>query len=91
MSDMLKKLTDLKQKVENLRAKLQRARGASEQLSKELDHDWDCQTLNDARSLLKQMQSKRIKLKTELDKKFSDFEDEWSEVLDDAEKLSKNS
>ncbi len=86
MADNLKKLTDLKQKVETLKAKLQRARGAYEQLSKELLNERECDTLTEARTLLRRMQKKQQTLKGDYDTKLKEFEDEWSEELERAEK-----
>lgn len=83
MSD-LQSLTDLKSKVEKLKAKAERARGVTQQLMGELKENWDCTSLSAAETLLEGLKKEAGKASKEYKTKLQAFEKKYEKELCDA-------
>lgn len=81
----LQDLTGLKNKVDALRAKAERARGVLENVEAELKETWKCGSLKEAEVLLKELQAKEKKLAGRYAKGLAAFEEKWSEELSGVE------
>ncbi len=77
----LQDLTGLKNKVDALRAKAERARGVLENVEAELKETWDCATLEEAGVLLENLRGKEKKLAKRYETKLRQFEERWAEEL----------
>lgn len=77
----LQDLTGLKNKVDALRAKAERARGVLENVEAELKETWKCESLEEAEVLLKKLQEKERKLAGRYTKSLAAFEEKWAEEL----------
>jgi predicted nucleic acid-binding Zn-ribbon protein len=77
----LKRYQYLKESVDDLQRESDRAEGALTQLMKELKAEFDCNSLDEAESLLK----KTVKEVKQAEQTFEDavdeFEEEWKHVL----------
>lgn len=78
----LQDITDLKRKVDALRAKAERARGVLESVEAELKDKWGCATLEEAETKLEGLRAKEKKLAVQFDKKRAAFEEKWAEELE---------
>jgi len=81
MTDILEKFNQLKQTVEDARQNADRAAGALEQITKTLQKDFDCKTINIANKKLKQLQKQEITAKEDFEKAMKEYEKKWKERL----------
>ena len=81
----LREYTDLKNKVEALRRKAERAQGAYEQLLKRLKDEFGCDSLDAARALLNKTEREVKKAKERFEQAKTEFEQNWQEKLKELE------
>lgn len=71
----------LKNKVESLRRKADEAKGARDQLQKQLQNDYGCGTLDEAKKLLIQLNKEKEKLEKEYEEGMAEFKKKWGDKL----------
>lgn len=81
MAETVRQLSELKVKVERLRANTDRAKGALDVALAELRDKWGCVDLDDARSLLERLEKEGKVLKTTYTQQFDAFEKAHGELL----------
>ena len=77
----LDSITKLKAKVDQLRAKAERAKGAALVIRKTLTETWACSNLKEAKALLAAKKANAQKLKDDFDEQFSEFQENWADEL----------
>jgi len=75
----LKEYLNLKEQVEKARQQAAKAEGALEQILKQLKEKFGCNSLKEAKALLKQIQKKEKKAREELDQAMKDFKAKWKD------------
>lgn len=78
----LKKFADLKQKAERLQTEIDRSAGARQQLLKQLKDEFDCDSLKEAKVLLKQLQKQEADAEEKFAEDMERFEKEYKECLE---------
>lgn len=73
--------TNLKQKVDRLQRESDKAAGALEQLKSQLRKEFECSSLEEAKSLLAKLEREEVKAKKEFETAMAEFEVKWSSVL----------
>jgi hypothetical protein len=73
---------ELKEKVEELQRKADKAQGALETAEERLQEEFNCKTLKDAEILLKAMEKDAEAAKAKYEKELEEFMEEWGDVLD---------
>ena len=71
----------LKDQVDTLQKKADKAEGALDTLLKELQRDFECSTLEEARKKLVALKRKSEQAKTRFEKQLSLFEEKWGDGL----------
>ncbi len=72
----------LKAKVDCARAAADKATGALDQMKAELKKEFDCNSLDDAVHLLKDLELKEKAIMKEYEEELADFESRWAEYLE---------
>lgn len=75
----------LKNKVERAKQDASKAEGALEQMMKNLESEFGCKDLNDAKELLAKLQKKEAKAKKKYEQALADFNEKWEESEDEDE------
>lgn len=78
----LQDIEAVKEKIENLRTKKDRAEGALEHTLQVLQDEFECDSLEAAEALLKNLEAKEAKAESKRDKAFTEFMDKWGETLE---------
>lgn len=78
----LTRVSKLKVKVEELKAKYERACGAAETIRATLKTTWKCDSLADARSLLVEKRKAAATLESDFNEAFEDFQEKWRDELE---------
>lgn len=73
----LDKYLNLKKKVESAQQKADQAEGGLSEVMKQLKHEFGCNTLNEAKRKLKQMESQEADSKERFDAALEKFEEDW--------------
>lgn len=73
----LQQILALKNKVESLRRKADEMKGAQDQLQKQLKKDYGCETVEDARKLLRKMKKEQEKLEKQYEEEMNRFHKKW--------------
>ena len=81
--NLTQQLLKLKTKVEEAKTKQAKAKGALEQILKQIKKEFDCKTLKEAEALLKELKTKESKAKQKYEKALEEFQDKWQEQLDE--------
>lgn len=68
---------DLKRQVDNAKAEAQRAKGALDQQMTQLQNDFDCSSLKEAKTLLAELEDKRDKAADKFNKLAKEYEKKW--------------
>jgi predicted transcriptional regulator len=76
------KYLELKKKSEAAQTKADEAKGAYDQVMKQLKEDFDCTTLAEAKKKLKNLQAKEQKLTKEFDEAVETYEEKWDNESD---------
>lgn len=79
----LTKIQQLKDKVENLQKKADRASGALDQIMEQLRKEFKVNTIAEAEKLLAKLQREEEKESERLEKELEQFEKEYGEKLDE--------
>ena len=80
MSDFKRYLT-IKNEVESMNRKVERAKGALESELSRLEKMFGCDTIEDGQKKLKQLGLKRREAKKKFESEIAEFEDKWSDKL----------
>lgn len=78
----LKTYQKVKENVEELQRRHDRAEGALQQLSQRLKTEFDCDTIEEAEAKLNRLEFEAKEASDELDRAFESFKQEWSDALD---------
>jgi seryl-tRNA synthetase len=78
-----KKLDQLRAQRTKLKTKIDQAKGRVDVLKAQLSRDFGCNSVAEAKEKLKQLEADKERLQVELDEAIADFDNEWSEVLED--------
>lgn len=79
MSDLEDTFRRLKKEVDNATAEAQRAKGAFDQLTKQLEGEFECNSLKEAEALLAKLEAQADKAKKEFERQLRDYERKWKE------------
>ena len=79
----LKRFTALKQKAEDAQREADKAQGALDQLKERLKKEFQCCSLKDAESLLRNLEKEEKEAEREFDKALAEFEDKFGSVLEE--------
>lgn len=79
----LKEYEALRARQEDLQRRAERQKGARDEILKQLQKDFGCSTLKEARAKLAKMQEKEELLKAEFVKKLDALKDKWKHLLTD--------
>lgn len=80
--DRADELVSIKKKVDRLKEQQRRMEGALDNQMSALKREHDCDSLEEARSLLKKLQAELSRAEAKFDKALEDFEEEYGEQLD---------
>lgn len=83
MAVTLKQIQVLQDKIKDLTAEKDRAKGREETLMEQLKKDFKCTTLAQAKKLLKKRKKKLATMEEEMDRAYKDFLEEHEELLDE--------
>jgi len=83
--NLTQELLKLKTKVENAKTKQAKAKGALEQILKQIKKEFGCKNLKEAEALLKKLKEQETKAQQKYEKALTKFQDEWKEQLEDEE------
>jgi hypothetical protein len=72
----------LKKQAEALERRAERAKGRLAQMMQQLKTDFDCDNLEDAKTLLGQMEEELKEAERELAEQTAAFQEEWGDELD---------
>lgn len=67
----------LKKEVESSAAEAQRAKGAFDQLTRQLEKEFECHNLKEAEALLAKLERQANKAKEEFERQLRDYERKW--------------
>ena len=70
-------------KAEDLHQEAAKARGALEQLMRELEENYGCGTFDEARTMLEDLEDKAAKEEKTFGKLLADYEEAWGSVLEE--------
>ncbi len=79
----LSKIQQLRDKVESLQKKADRASGGRDQIMTELKKEYEVDTLEEAQKLLTKLEKEESRESRELEKELQEFERQFGERLDD--------
>ncbi|MCK9570180.1 hypothetical protein M0R72_14645 [Candidatus Pacearchaeota archaeon] len=72
----------LKGKVDQLQREVSRVEGAQQEILKRLKKEFDCNSLDEAKTLRDKLESRSNRARESYEKALDQFEEEWGEVLD---------
>ncbi len=79
----VKRFEDLKSDVEKLQRDIHRSEGALTQQKQRLKPDFDCDSVDEAETMLEEMKEDCRKIEEKYNEKLEEFEQEWKEQLDE--------
>ena len=79
----LDKYLKLKKKVELAQQQADQAKGALQEIMKQLKKEFDCDTLQEAKKKLRQLERQKKSSKKEFDEAVEKFEEDWKEEIED--------
>ena len=71
----------LKKKSENAKADVARAEGALEQQMQKLKEEFDCETIEEAQKMLRNLEKQEKKAEEEYEKELTKFKEKWKDEL----------
>jgi hypothetical protein len=71
----------IKKKVENYQRELDQAKGILKQLTADLQQNYGCQTLKQAKKLLRKLKRRECDAEKEFETQLKEFEAKWGERL----------
>ncbi len=71
----------LKRKAEKAKSDVARAEGALEQQMKSLKDEFDCESIEDAEKMLKDLEKKESVAETKYNKELEEFKNKWEDKL----------
>ena len=71
----------LKSKAENLKVQAERAQGALEQNMKQLQEEFECESVEEARVLLEELAEEKEKIEASYEKALDTFKVTWGDKL----------
>lgn len=83
MAVTLKQIQKLKTQVDEKRAERDKAKGREESLLEQLEEDFGCTSLTDAKKLLKKKQKQLARLEKETQTMYDEFMEEHRDELDE--------
>lgn len=81
MSDLTEELLELKSNLEDAQEKINKAKGAYEQILKQIKDEFGYKTLKEALELLEELNSKNEKLKKAAEEELKKFKEKWEDVI----------
>lgn len=81
MSDSIKKLNRLKEKIDARKKEISRAEGALEEAERALKEKFGCKDIASARRLLKKLTKEEQEAKDAFENAMTEFEEKWSNEL----------
>ncbi len=81
----LDKYLSLKKRVEDAQQKTDQADGALGEVMKQLENEFGCATLKEGKRKLRQLEKQETSSKEEFDTAVEQFENDWSEELEEEE------
>jgi hypothetical protein len=75
----IEEFNKLKGKVDAAKTQIARDEGAYDNLLKKLKEDYDVESLEEARTMLKEMEEKKDKLESEVTEQLAAFNTKWDE------------
>ena len=78
----LDKFLSLKKRVETAQQEADQAEGAEKEVMKQIKDEFGCNTLNDAKRMLKQKRKQESDSKSKFDDAFEKFEEDWPDESD---------
>lgn len=78
----IKKFQELKSRVEEATREKNKATGVLETLKEELQNEFGCKTIKEAKKLLKELQAKQRKAENQFNRELEDFEKEFGEDME---------
>lgn len=75
----VKEYLELKRKVENAQQLVDKAKGALEQLIRNLKQDFNCNTIEEAEKKLRSLQAERGNLEQQFDDEVEEFKKKWKD------------
>lgn len=78
----LKELEQLKERIETLKTEVNRSKGARDEALRNLQEEFDIETLGEAEDLLILIIKQEKKAKTKFNDALEDFNSEWGERLE---------
>lgn len=81
MADV-KDVERIKQRVEALKSKIQRSQGAKEEALRQLKEEFEVDNLEDAKTLLEDLEKRERVAQKKFDKSLQKFEDDWQERIE---------
>ena len=75
----------MKKQMERLRSEAERAKGKEEQLLKQLQDQFGCRTIKEAKDKLVELECEKGKAEKAFDRKLKLFREEWGEKLKEVE------
>jgi hypothetical protein len=85
MNDTAQELTNLQQEVETAQQNANKAKGAYEQVLKQIKDQFKCKTLEQAEQELKRLRGEEVKAKRKYEKEMAKFKEKWKDQLEDEE------
>lgn len=79
--DPIKRYQEIKAKAEKLQREADRAAGIAEAKKAELKNEFGCNSLKEAKELLKQYETEEKETRAEFEKALADFEENWGDKL----------
>jgi hypothetical protein len=79
----VKRFEDLKSDVEKLQRDIHRSEGALTQQKQRLKQDFDCDSVDEAETMLEKMKEDCRKIEEKYNEKLEEFEQEWKGQLDE--------
>lgn len=80
-------LLQLKKRMTRLRSKIDQAQGALDGEMVRLKGKWECDSLDDARTLLQDKRQELESVQTKFDSAYEEFQREWGPRLEELEKV----
>jgi len=85
MSTTLEKFQELKRRADKLQQQKNKAEGALENQLAQLKKDFGCDSIEEARKMLRSSQRAAVKAQAEFEEALREFEDEWGDKLQEME------
>lgn len=85
MSNEEQRFRRLKRNADKIEKDVLQSEAEWKVMMRRLQDEFDCETIEDAEALLKQLKRREVSAKKKLSAAMDDFEDTWKELLEDEE------